>query len=355
VRRSDGFSLAELLVATAITLVSTAVACVLAFEAQTLWRAESARVDLRQRSRVAVDALSRLLLDAGAGPYTGPSKGALLRVLAPVVPRRVGLRRADPFDSFRTDAISVLTAVSESEPARLLFPAAAATTTLDLATATCGLPACGFAAGSTLLVHDMAGTYDVFTVVDAQGSSLTVRHHGSGNAANYPAGSPIVQVESRSISFDPDAATLRIYDGDASDLPFLDDVVGVRVEYFGSPLPPAGPRPAEGIANCLYDADGSFRAMLLPVLENATPLVALGERALTDGPWCGTGENQFDADLLRLRYLRVTLRLQASDRAVRGSDPEGFLVPGTATTSGGKVPDVTVVVEVAPPNLRTVW
>ena len=33
---------------------------------------------------------------------------------------------------------------------------------------------------------------------------------------------------------------------------------------------------------------------------------------LTDGPYCGSGDNQFDADLLRVRKVRVTLRMQAA-------------------------------------------
>jgi hypothetical protein len=28
-----------------------------------------------------------------------------------------------------------------------------------------------------------------------------------------------------------------------------------------------------------------------------------------DGPWCGSGDNEFDADLLRIRKVRVTLRM----------------------------------------------
>jgi hypothetical protein len=76
---------------------------------------------------------------------------------------------------------------------------------------------------------------------------------------------------------------------------------------------------------------------------------------LTDGPWCGSGGNQFDADLLRVRRIRVILRLQASDPAVRGTNPSMFREPGTARSSGAMAADVNVVVDVAPRNFHQGW
>lgn len=353
--RASGFSLVEVLIATALTVTITALACALAVDAQTAWRADSARVDLQQRARVAADTMTRALRESGAGPQSGASRGPLLRVLAPVLPRRVGVRGADPPESFRTDAISVLQAVAEAEHATLLIAAASATTTLDIAPSSCGLPACGFTAGTTVLVHDSSGNFDVFAVTAVQGLTLTVRHHGSGNAVGYPAGSPVLAVRSSSYFLDRTARVLREYDGDSSDLPLLDDVVGMEVTYSGDVLPPLWPKPSGGQSNCLYDADGTYHAPLMPVLASPVSPSALDPDVLTDGPWCGSGGNRFDADLLRVRRIRVALRLQASDPAVRGTNPAQFRHPGTARNSGAMAADVTVEVDVAPRNFGQGW
>jgi hypothetical protein len=53
--------------------------------------------------------------------------------------------------------------------------------------------------------------------------------------------------------------------------------------------------------------------------------------------------------------VKTTLRLQASDPAVRGADPAAFRYPGHAQRAGLEVPDRTVVVDVSPRNLRVAW
>ena len=72
---------------------------------------------------------------------------------------------------------------------------------------------------------------------------------------------------------------------------------------------------------------------------------------LSDGPWCGSGGTQFDADLLRVRRIRISVRLQASDPAVRGSDRQRFFNPGSATRETSMVPDVIVSIDTTPRNL----
>ena len=54
----------------------------------------------------------------------------------------------------------------------------------------------------------------------------------------------------------------------------------------------------------------------MPALAPDTgPWVELTTTMLSDGPWCGRTPWRFDADLFRLRLLRVTLGLDASDIA----------------------------------------
>ena len=351
-----GFSLVEVLIAIAITVSVTALACALAIDAQATWRADAERADLQQRVRVASDTLTHVLLESGAGPHGGPARGPLLRILAPVLPRRTGLRGADAPATFRTDAFSVVRALPEAEHATLLVAAPAGATTVEIAPSpSCALPGCGFSDGATILLADTRGNSDLFTVVGIAALTLSVRHHGSGTAATYPAGSPVFAVESTIFYVDSRAHVLRRYDGDASDLPLVDDVVGMDVSYYGDPHPPMWPKPPAREANCLYDADGSYAFALMPDLQPEGPAVQLTEDLATDGPWCGSGANQFDADLLRVRRIRVTLRLQASDPAVRGRDPALFRIPGTTRRSAAMVPDATIAIDVTSRNLRQGW
>lgn len=352
--RHRGFSLVEVLLATTLTVIVTALACAFAVDAQAMWRVESARVDLHQRARVAADLLMRAVLEAGAGPHGGPGRGSLLRRLAPVLPRRVGARNPDRPDRFRTDALTVIRVTPETEHGVLLLPLAAGGTVIELAP-TCALPACGFSAGTSIVLSDSTGTYDLFTVRSVQGLTLDVRHQGDGSSAGYAEGAPVLAGQSTTFYLDSRTHILRTYDGEASDFPLLDDVVGMTVQYFGEGSPPVWPRPPAGQANCLYDVDGTYLSALLPVMPGAPAFVPLVPDQLTDGPWCGAGGNQFDADLLRVRRVRLVVRVQASDSSVRGRDPDRFAVPGTATSRARMVPDVIVAVDIGPRNLVQGW
>ena len=84
------------------------------------------------------------------------------------------------------------------------------------------------------------------------------------------------------------SAQLMRYDGDESDLPLADHVVGLRFDYFG--------------------ADGSL-------------LVA---GTFQDGPWFPDADDtqRFDMDLLKIRRVRVTLRVRPAPGALRRLVPE---------------------------------
>jgi hypothetical protein len=75
---------------------------------------------------------------------------------------------------------------------------------------------------------------------------------------------------------------------------------------------------------------------------------------LSDGPWVPDDRSpaRWDADLLRVRAIAVTLRLQAASAALRGPAGVLFAYGGTATSARRWVPDVEVRVQVAPRNLN---
>ena len=62
------------------------------------------------------------------------------------------------------------------------------------------------------------------------------------------------------------------------------------------------------------------------------------------------GDSRFDADLLRVRRIRIALRFQASDPAVRGAGVH-FANPGFARRETVMVPDRTLEIDVTPRNL----
>lgn len=61
---------------------------------------------------------------------------------------------------------------------------------------------------------------------------------------------------------------------------------------------------------------------------------------------------RFDADLLRVREVRVTVRLQALSRSLRGPASLLFAKGGTARTTETLVPDQQVQFDVTPRNLN---
>jgi hypothetical protein len=317
----SGFTTVELLVALVLTLVVVGAAIGLMNPHALAARLQPDVVDAQQRLRVATDVLLRDFYVAGAGVDSGPMAGPLRLYLPPVIPRRAGPRFADPPDVALADAVTILHVPSSSSQTVLglalnsglasLFPHAG-----------CPIaqPACGFGAGDGLVLFDDQGHFDVFTVLAASGSEATLRHRGQQGAFAFPAGTFAATVEVRSYYFDAAAGQLRVSDGDQSDQPVVDGLSRLSFEYAGSPAPPRSPKPPLGTANCLFDATGVPEPGLATLTPGADGFAALPHALLVDGPWCGAGATRFDADLLRIRRIRVTLAAGRLGRPV-GRDP----------------------------------
>lgn len=350
-----GFSLVELIVALALTL---AIVCG-AFSLVNGSGAASSRLievaDIQQRARVASDALWRDLSMAGAGFDGGPLAGPLVRHLAAVVPRRMGLQGADSVTAAGSQVITVL--FVPRTPAQSTTTAAVASSALQLqlnlqpncplSPALCGLPQ-----GAGVLLIDPAATdrFGLFTLSDISGTTGRLVHRAQPAFSAFAAGAAVAQVEMHSYYFDAANRQLRDYDGYLTDVPVVDHVVDLRFEYFGDPTPPTSPRPPAGVENCLYDASGAAKP--LPVLApQGGSLAPLPLALFADGPWCGSGAEAFDADVLRIRRVRVTIRLEAAPAALRATGP-AFIDPGTSRSALRSVPDYVVTFDVAPRNLN---
>lgn len=349
-----GYSLVELLVSSAIMLTVTGAIFGMVGPAQGTSQAQPEVADLQQRMRVGGDTMFKELVMAGAGPYQGPTTGSLINFFAPVLPRRTGRLNPDSVTMFRTDAIT-LTYVPNSY-SQTTLSASMPTPSSELRVndqKNCprGEELCGFEVGESLIIFDTSGNFDTFDVTHVQDAAGHLQHRGQQFNHAYDAGAAVTQIVSYTYYLDREANQLRRYDGNAVDIPIVDNVVDLRLEYFGDPNPPTQPKPPAGVGNCLYDAMGNYlNPGQLPADHGG--LATLTQAILTDGPWCGAGDNAFDIDMLRLRKIRATLRMQAGDPQFRGTDPAFFLIPGKSEGGAKLIPDYVVSFDVTPRNLN---
>jgi hypothetical protein len=235
-------------------------------------------------------------------------------------------------------------------------------------------------------VYDDTGSYDTFRVLATQPGSLQLQHTMADTPQSYAAEARIVEASIHTYYLKADPATdtfqLMHYDGVASDAAVVDHVVGLVFEYFGEPAPPRlvrpvtdptgpwttyGPKPPQpGVQstaypageNCVFQTDpsGTQQVPRLATLGDGvgTTLVRLTMAQLGDGPWCPDAVNahRYDADLLRIRRISVTVRLEAALSALRGPAGSLFTRGGTARAASRWLPDQEVRFDVAPRNLN---
>jgi hypothetical protein len=207
---------------------------------------------------------------------------------------------------------------------------------------------CGLSEGSDVLAFDDLGHFDLFRILSITGGAADLRAHSTGVSYSYAAGTPVIAASARTYYLDGVNRQLRVSDGYMSDQPVIDNVVGLTFTYFGDPNPPRSPRPTSG-ANCLYSVAGV--PFDLPTLSSTgSSLAPLPLSMLNDGPWCGEIGNRFDADLLRVRQVRMTLRVQSANAIFRGTGPQ-FAVPGIASRADQFLPDIVTTFDLAPRNL----
>jgi hypothetical protein len=280
-RRSSscGFSILELLIAVAITLVVAGAIFGLTNPAYAFFETAVVRADMQQRLRIGIEAISKDLMMAGIPGGTFPA----------VLPRRRGLRSPDPPDVFFDDRISVMH-----------VPPAAATTTLSADTASsvavavepqrnCPLvdPLCGFHVNQLVCVFDGTGAHDEFRILAIQDNPPMLVGSGAPFSAQYSAGANVTEIVAATYWLHTDQLTR--YDGDQTDAPIADGIVRLRFQYFA------------GLASSLVPLD----------------------------------EPRYNADLQRIRLVRVTLQVRAS-----------------RTFIFTHIPDMDIGFDVAPRNLQ---
>ena len=369
-RSESGYSLIELLISSAIMVTITGAIFGLVNPSQGTSQSAPEISDLQQRSRVGSDTLFRELMMSGAGTYQGPIRGSLVNFFAPIVPRRVGRTNPDPLDMFRTDTIALSYIPNTYSQTTISDPmpnVSAELKVTDQPNCPDGSNLCGFEEGMEVIIFDTSGNFDMFTITQVQDAAAHLQHRGQDLSYPYEPGASITQVSRKTYYWcrpnsdrvcpdDANASQLRQYNGANTDLPLVDHIVGVAFEYFGDVNPPLQPKPPLGVENCLYDAAGGYKN--LPVLAaDEGSLARLTAAILADATpdtveMCGAGSSQYDPDLLRVRKIKVTLRVQVAAESLRGANPALFFNPGGAQESARQVPDYIVSFEVAPRNLN---
>jgi hypothetical protein len=308
-----GVTSLELLVAVAAVLTGLALGAGLIRQAAEAWRWQPEAADQVQRLRVGVETLSSALAGAGAGlPGVDDDSGAFVPM---VFPHLRGVTGADPPLSVFADRFTVVSASADNEAQGRLVGAAQGLDPLRFDPGFCAplAPACGFQIGQQVIVASRLVAADVVAIsnvgpglLDHDAAALTERYESADDVR-------MAAVEVRGYYVDAARRQLRLSTA-GTDMPVLDGVDGLEIRLLGEPRAPARPRPPPGRANCVVGADGSPR--LSDLAPDYGPFVRLDAARLSDGPVCGAGAWRFDADLYRVRLVRLTLRM-AAPRAVR--------------------------------------
>ena len=391
--REPGFSIVELLIAMGLVAVVTAGVFGALNPAQSVFSAQLEAADMQQRLRAAAAAITADLVMAGAGPSSGARAGTINDKFAAVLPYRRGNIRPDPSGAYRTSTITVLyvgaTDAQTTTAVDLTSYSSAFTVRTDTACPV-GKPACGFQAGDTALIFDAVGRFDTFSVtsVSGDGGAMTLNAPPGSPMTMYPRGSMMMKAIDRTYALKADAADDRhqlvSYDGGAhGDVPVADHIAYLGFAYYGDPQPPTlrtptcpasatatctsygPPPPPPGVQTTAYPPGENCVFKIDPVSGRQVPrldvlggdshaLTRLTPGELTDGPWCPDADsaNRFDADLLRIRTIAVTLRVESAVEALRGPAGALFTRAGTAADATKFLPDQEVSFRVSPRNLN---
>ena len=281
---------------------------------------------MQQRARSASTALTRDLVMAGAGLSAGPRTGALVAYFAPVVPRRLGLNGADAVNVARADVVTIAyvpaDAGADDAESMRYWPGRPTSRRLTVPNCPVGRALCGLEEGMNVLVFDTAGILRSVQAVEAWALASESCSICDGLANHsYAAGAFASQVELHTLLFrsgGSSAASLRrrrkpmcrsstTWSRRRSSTSAIRNRRSHRSLRQVSPIVSTTPRAIRS------------RAWRRSPTDGASLTTTAAARCFTDGPWCGDGGTAFDADLLRVRRVRVTLRLQAAAAGLRGA------------------------------------
>ncbi len=218
-----GFSLVELLVALTISLLVSAALAATVPPARAAFEHTPAALDVQQRRRTIVDALTQAVRSAGIEDFVPP----------------VVLSEPDP-DGSRFSRLLTITRRMSGAEGTLEFDQEGESGELVLAASPCpGVPeVCGFTRGATAVIADGTGRFEIFTIA----STNRADHSVSGMTAltsAYPAGAIVVEVDASVFRLDAhgDGSTTLVRETRAGAVqPIVDRVGDLWLRVTGSRL-----------------------------------------------------------------------------------------------------------------------
>ena len=189
VRTSTGFSIVELLIAMAVTILISGAIAGVAPQARSAFERVPADLDLQQRGRTAIDVLSQALRSAGNDVVAAESLGALSDLLP-----AVSVSGEDEPGVFTE--LTVIVPVPDGAQGTLDADQGGPAGAMTLASAPCpGVnDVCGFTPDSTTVVADGEGHFDVFSIAATDGGARQLTP-ARGLSRSYPAGSMLVEAD----------------------------------------------------------------------------------------------------------------------------------------------------------------
>ena len=337
-------TLAEIAIATGITATVLGTAAGFVVPLHRALDNQRVRAEVEQRTRIAFHRLQRDLRDAGVWSRHPVSGTALVRpAILPFDVDRVGPARPHA----QPDAMTLIMPSPRAVRVVTLSPLGPTTARVQVRAAPGCPPAdreCRLEADTTVMIIDRAARSDFLRVTDVVADTVTVASLDRRVLPSYPAGAVVVPIRLRTYYFNDSNAQLRYRDGWMTNAPVVDDVVGLSFRYFGHLTRPSRLGHDGVQAPCLSSLQSQG--------GEANPgQVELALTELGDGPWCGQ-RPVFDADLFRVRRVRVDMRLQTPWIQHRGRNPLLFVRPGTATRHRQAHPDVSTHFEV---TMRNAW
>lgn len=184
-----GFSIIELLIAMAITLLIAGALAGAARPAREAFDRVPAELDLQQRGRIAIDALSQALRSAGKNV----TATALLGSLSDLLPT---VSVAEPDDTGAFTELTVIVPVGDAAQGILSADQQGPAAPLTLSVEHCPdvKDVCGFTAGTFAVIADGAGQFEVFAIAAPNAAARRVSPAQALSRA-YPAGSVLVEVD----------------------------------------------------------------------------------------------------------------------------------------------------------------
>jgi prepilin-type N-terminal cleavage/methylation domain-containing protein len=232
--KERGFTLIELVIAMTITLLIAGAIANVAQPARAAFDRVPAELDLQQRARTAIDALSQALRSSGKNVAATEGLGLLSDILPTA-------SVSGPDESGPFTELTVIVPVTDAAQGILSADQPGPGAAITLAAAHCPsvTDVCGFTIGRSAVIADGAGNHDVFTIAATNaGARMVTPAHALSRS--YPAGSVVIEADEFTFSLaqqaDGSQSLIRRTAAGAIQ-PIVDFVSGLQFQVIGRDAP----------------------------------------------------------------------------------------------------------------------